>query len=196
MASSTPACPHCRTPMTEVTARANTGYLILLDQCPTCGGIWCDRWELFPLSAEEALRIDRIDEKRLADLIPMPTSDGTCPRCALPLKPFRDPSLPADSRVERCRRCDGMWFNRGELGRTKSRVRARTRRVTDPHAFDGLVRACGASATWATVSDLDGAMRYNAASEDPEDSADPEKELWSAAGWLILRSILRLLLKV
>ena len=44
-------CPHCAVTMREVTAHARTGYGLLLDQCPRCGGIWCDRWELFPLDA-------------------------------------------------------------------------------------------------------------------------------------------------
>lgn len=194
MVAPTPPCPHCRTPMTEVTGRANTGYLILLDQCPTCGGIWCDRWELFPLDADEARRLDPVDEKHLAGRVPVATSDGTCPRCGIPLKPFRDPTLPPDTRIERCRRCDGMWFNRGELGRTKSATGRRRVRPTDAQAFDQIVRSCGATATWAKVPDLDAAMRYSPArDEDPEPT---EKELWSTAGWLILRSLLRLLFKV
>jgi Zn-finger nucleic acid-binding protein len=36
-------CPQCASPMNEVKAEAITGYLIVLDQCPHCGGIWCDR---------------------------------------------------------------------------------------------------------------------------------------------------------
>ena len=42
-------CPQCDVSMRQVTARANPGSLIQLDQCAECGDIWCDKWELFPI---------------------------------------------------------------------------------------------------------------------------------------------------
>ena len=44
-------CPHCAVTMDQVTAHARSGYCLILDQCRRCGGIWCDRWELYPLDA-------------------------------------------------------------------------------------------------------------------------------------------------
>ena len=64
-APTTPQCPHCAVAMREVAARTRSGYLVLLDQCSHCGGVWCDRWELFPLAPEEARRLDNVDEKLL-----------------------------------------------------------------------------------------------------------------------------------
>jgi Zn-finger nucleic acid-binding protein len=55
--------------MAEVMARAAPGSLIQLDQCRRCGGIWCDKWELFPLDGDEAGRLDAVDEDLLRDSI-------------------------------------------------------------------------------------------------------------------------------
>ena len=52
-------------PMKPVTARANPGSLIELDQCDQCGGIWCDKWELFPIQADEAARLEPADQELL-----------------------------------------------------------------------------------------------------------------------------------
>lgn len=178
--------------MHEVSARARTGYLLVLDQCPSCGGIWCDRWELFPLSSEEALRLDAVDENKLAATLPSPSATGTCPRCSLRLELFRDPQLPADARIERCKYCDGMWLNRGELRRVKAGSDRPS--VLLPEDIEHLAERYGSEAKWATVSDLDSAMHE---SHDPAREADELKgEMWSATGWLALRLLLRLLLRV
>ena len=58
-------CPQCEVPMKPVTARANPGSLIELDQCDHCGGIWCDKWELFPIQADEAARLEPADQELL-----------------------------------------------------------------------------------------------------------------------------------
>lgn len=186
------ACPQCRSPMQEVTARARTGYLILLDQCPACGGIWCDRWELFPLSADEAARLDPVDEKRLAtDTLPHPPT-GTCPRCGLALKAFHDPLLPADAAIQRCPLCEGMWLNRGELRRFKQRA-ARPLRPR-PEDIEQLARDYASEAKWATVPDLGSALQERR--DLTEDAGELRGQLWSATAWLVLRVLLRVLLRV
>lgn len=53
-------CPQCDVSMRQVTARANPGSLIQLDQCAECGGIWCDKWELFPIQTDEATRLEQV----------------------------------------------------------------------------------------------------------------------------------------
>jgi hypothetical protein len=58
-------CPQCEVPMKPVTARANPGSLIELDQCGQCGGIWCDKWELFPIEADEAAHLELADQELL-----------------------------------------------------------------------------------------------------------------------------------
>ncbi len=105
--------------MNEVTARANPGTLIQLDQCRKCGGIWCDKWELFPIDPDDAQRLDDVDEALLAAPIDLPKRALYCPRCTAPLHECKDPALPAEVLFERCLRCEGIWLNRGEMTRYK-----------------------------------------------------------------------------
>jgi Zn-finger nucleic acid-binding protein len=177
--------------MREVSARARTGYLIALDQCGACGGVWCDRWELFPLSASEAARLDPVDTRRLHSDGVEAMGPGRCPRCEIPLHPFTDPSLPHDSRIERCRVCEGMWLNRGELKRVKQRAGA-VATLPNPDV-EQLVRSYGREARWSKVEDISAAM---AAGEESEDDDDPLSSLpWTAVAWVVLRALLYLLLR-
>jgi Zn-finger nucleic acid-binding protein len=114
-------CPHCDREMNEVTAHANPGQLIILDQCPKCGGIWCDKWELFPIQADEAARVEPVNEQLLRELRPI-TDKKTlyCPRCTAQLLFAKDPVLPADLQLRRCLKCDGIWLNRGQFTQFKT----------------------------------------------------------------------------
>jgi Zn-finger nucleic acid-binding protein len=179
--------------MREVAARARTGYLIPLDQCPQCGGVWCDRWELFPLAAEEARRIDAVDQAQLHAAAADGVSAGRCPRCTTTLQPFRDPMLPADARIERCRVCDGMWMNRGALSRAKQR--SPPTRGASQAALDSLASTVGADSTWSKITNLDAAT-YAVDSDPTDDASETRAVLWSTAPWIVLRTLLRLLLGV
>jgi Zn-finger nucleic acid-binding protein len=177
--------------MREATARARTGYLIVLDQCPACGGVWCDRWELFPLSSAEARRLDPVEAERLHAPNSAPETQGVCPRCEIELRPFRDPLLPSDARIERCRVCDGMWLNRGELRRIKEGKSP----MAPPSAADveRLAERLGAAATWSKVKDIDAALH---AVDDPSNDPDELRSaLWSASAWIALQALLRLLFR-
>ena len=112
-------CPQCRREMTEVVVKAAPGSLLQLDQCGKCGGIWCDKWELFPVDGDEADRLDPPDEALLLANGPMPKQTLYCPRCADELLLFADPILPKEIQLRRCRHCDGLWLNRGQLRRYK-----------------------------------------------------------------------------
>jgi len=65
--------------MREVSARANPGTLILLDQCGRCGGVWCDRWELFPIAPEEAPRVEPLDDAPLKNPVALAAEPLYCP---------------------------------------------------------------------------------------------------------------------
>ncbi|MDX2169743.1 MAG: zf-TFIIB domain-containing protein [Deltaproteobacteria bacterium] len=192
MPSNPAPCPHCGVVMDVVQARTRSGYCLLLDQCARCGGIWCDRWELYPLGAEEAARIDAVDAARLRAATPAPSEPGRCPRCTAPLRPFRDPTLPADARIERCATCDGMFMNRGELARLKRRSPRRP-----PGADAELIARVGAqlgvATAWSQVANLDAATY---AAEDPTPATDDWRSaLRSASPWLALAALIRLLLR-
>ena len=105
--------------MNPVTARASPGSLIQLDQCGQCGGVWCDKWELFPVDPDDAERIDTVDEKLLIAPFELGKKTLYCPRCTGALHWFKEPLLPADIHLLRCMHCDGIWLNRGELRRYK-----------------------------------------------------------------------------
>lgn len=181
-------CPHCPCAMQQVAARARSGYMILLDQCPQCGGVWCDRWELFPLTAEEAARIDRVDGGQLRAASDTPNAPGRCPRCTAPLQPFRDPLLPPDAHIERCRVCDGMWMNRGELRRAKRRTPA-----SHPHAdLAQLAARIGTGTSWSHVANLDAATYAHDVDSTP--ASDARATITSAGPWIVAQSLLRLLL--
>jgi len=112
--------------MHGVTARANPGTLIQLDQCRKCGGIWCDKWELFPVDPDEAEQVDTkhaVDESLLAAPVKLTRRSLFCPRCTAPLQLCNDQALPADLLFERCLRCEGIWLNRGKLRRYKDHQR-------------------------------------------------------------------------
>ena len=182
-------CPHCESALREVGARARSGYLLALDQCEKCGGIWCDRWELFPIAPSEAARLDPVDDDHLRTPVPIPEAPGRCPRCAVALYRFRDPLLPPDACIERCRVCEGMWLNRGELSRVKQRAASNERpRAAD---VDRIVEAYGRKAAWSKVDDITPAMLP----ADDEDDVALRPLSWPSTAWLIVRSLLQLLLR-
>jgi len=185
------ACPQCPGHLREVTADAVTGYRLVLDQCPSCGGVWVDRWELFPLSAEAVAQLDPADEGALQAPTPVAAVPLACPRCRAPMRHFRDPTLPADARIDRCPNCEGMWLNRGELRRVRSRARPRRGAPLADPALDRLARAASDPKTWPTVPNLDDAMHGTGHPDD-----DAAADLGSHAAWLIVRALIRLLLRV
>lgn len=185
--------------MKEVKAEAKTGYLIILDQCPRCGGIWCDRWELYPVTATAAERIDPVDETALHEATAAAGGSLACPRCRARMFHFRDPRVPQDARIERCPNCDGMWLNRGELRRFKVRAEAAAGMGTPAQAAPGdeeLDRLTGRALdpkSWPTVNTLDDAFE---GSGQAADDAEVREQLKSDALWLVARAALRLLLHV
>jgi len=185
------SCPQCATAMNEVTASASVGYSIVLDQCPRCGGIWCDRWELYPVTAAAAERLDRVDQAALTQPTATRGEPLQCPRCGARMGRFRDPSLPEDARIERCSTCDGMWLNRGELRRVKCRdtATAAPRRLTAAQ-LDRL-----ASLTSPPVGVRHLADALDATPATGED-VDVRKEILSGAAWFIARAALRVLLHI
>src|SRR6185295_9504392 len=110
-------CPGCGSLLKQVSAEANYGRFLLLDQCAGCGGIWFDTWELYYLKNEEANRLDPVDREKLLTLSSFKKGPDQCPRCEVDLEPFQDPVLPKDARIERCSKCNGLWLNRGDLHR-------------------------------------------------------------------------------
>jgi len=188
-------CPECAVTMNEVKAEAKIGYLIQLDQCPRCGGIWCDRWEVFPLTVAAVEGLDTVDANALRTPTGPVPEVLRCPRCRARMAVFRDPALPQFACIQRCLNCEGMWFNRGELRRFKagSTHASATAAGLKDAEIDRVVGAIGDRRTWSTVHNLDTAM----SAPPPEDSPETvRRELASGAAWMVARALVRLLLHI
>ncbi len=188
-----PDCPDCRRTMREVGARARSGYMIALDQCGDCGGIWFDRWELFPLHHDEVARLDPVDTAQLQRPVES-RRPGDCPRCEVALREFRDANLPADARVARCFVCEGMWLQRGQLGLVK-RAANRPPRLPaeEDRELQAVIEAYDATADWSRVADLDAATHET--EEAPPSIDDLGAVIKSTLPWVILQVLFRLLLR-
>jgi len=180
--------------MREVAARANPGQMILLDQCPGCGGIWCDKWELFPIQAEEAARLEPADERSLRAPVPLGRDKALyCPRCTAKLLAANDPALPADLHVRRCMKCDGIWLNRGEFTKFKAqqqRIRA-SGLGTKLHPKK-LAEAIQHPQSWV-VTGTQGMFAYPRGEEESEESV---RNSVKNAARLVLQALARMLIGV
>jgi Zn-finger nucleic acid-binding protein len=189
-------CPQCDIPMQEATARADPGTLIQLDQCRNCGGIWCDKWELFPVDPDEAERMDAneaVDAASLAASVELERSCLYCPRCTAALQHCKDPALPANLLLTRCSRCDGIWLNRGQMKRFKRHQRQTRLKKMDPGAVvPKLSEIYGNPAAWV-VKGTQGMMAYPRMLEKPED--DLKSDQRGAVG-TILQALVRLAIGV
>lgn len=188
-------CPHCECDMKQVTARANPGELILLDQCGKCGGIWCDKWELFPIEPREGSRLDPIDEEMLRAPAKLDEKPLYCPRCTDRLQRFHDPLLPSDIQLQRCPRCDGIWLNRGDFSRYK-RFQQETRRahpepdIPSDEKVQKLAQVYNDPKSWVRTG-TGGIFAYPRSEEEPENLG---KNTIGGAFNLILQALLRLVL--
>ena len=186
-------CPQCSREMAEVTARATPGTLIQLDQCKQCGGIWCDKWELFPLDADEAGKLDPVDEDLLRNLVPLEKKTLYCPRCADELAVFADPILPPEIQLRRCRHCDGLWLNRGQFRRYKEYQRnTRLKRMSDAKIAAKLPEVYGDPKSWV-VTGTKGIFAYPRGAEIEEETADASIK---GAAKLALKNLFRMILGI
>ena len=179
--------------MAEVTAKALPGSLIQLDQCAQCGGIWCDKWELFPVDADEAERLDRLDEDLLREALRLPARTLYCPRCADELSRFADPILPEEIRLLRCRHCDGIWLNRGQFQRYKNyQKETRAAKLGSERVAAKLPEIYADPGSWV-VTGTRGIYAYPRGEEEDDDLLG--KSLGDSAK-LVLQSLVRMILGV
>jgi Zn-finger nucleic acid-binding protein len=175
--------------MNPVMAKANPGTLIQLDQCRQCGGVWCDRWELFPVDPDEAERIDAVNEKLLTQPIGFSTKTLYCPRCTGELHGFKEPLLPADVHLLRCMHCDGIWLNRGELKRYK-RFQRKTQleKLGAEQIVQKIPELYRDPKSWV-VTGTEGMFAYP---QGYENEKQPIKDTLSNAAKLALQALVRL----
>jgi Zn-finger nucleic acid-binding protein len=186
-------CPQCDVPMNEVTVRANPGSLIQLDQCHRCGGIWCDKWELFPIDPDEAERLDSLDEKLLAALTEPVPKTFYCPRCTSKLARLKEPLLPEEIVLQRCSRCEGIWLNCGQMTRYKSYQKStRLKKMGITSAIRKLPDACQDPKAWV-VTGTNGMFAYP---QGIEASQEPVAASAAGAFKFILQTLVRMALGI
>ena len=185
------SCPQCNHEMAEVVVRGNPGSLIQLDQCQNCGGIWCDKWELFPVDFAEADRLEPMNENRLREAVKLPAKTLYCPRCADELHVFADPILPNDIHLSRCRHCDGMWLNRGQFHRYKEFQQTTRAAKMDKSA---IVRALPAAMADPEKWVLTGTKGIYAYPRGEEPGDETIKQSLAGAAKLIVETLVRAIL--
>ena len=186
-------CPQCDREMVEVVAKAAPGSLIQLDQCDKCGGIWCDKWELFPVDGDEADRLDPLDEDLLRVSSLMQKKILNCPRCADELALLADPILPTDIQLRRCRHCDGLWLNRGQFRRYKEYQKStRLKKMSGEKIVARLPEVYADPKAWV-VTGTKGVFAYPRGAEDDDELAG--KSMTGAAK-LVLQSLARMILGI
>lgn len=110
-------CPNCSHTMHQVKTKCHYGIPIVLDQCPSCGGLWFDKSELFRTKHGAAKKIELIDEKILGQIKPLKKERLKCPQDDAKLRIFSDLNFPKEIQIESCPKCGGFWFNRGEFAK-------------------------------------------------------------------------------
>lgn len=184
-------CPNCDVRLKPVAARTRTGYLIALDQCQQCGGLWCDRFELFPIAADAVNALDPVDQPALWAPVASVKRDLKCPRCRTALRRFQDPLIPGDARIERCIACEGLWLNRGELRRFAG-ARAAKRPVLSDAAIEQIAQRAAPPALSTPVATLGSVDQ--ASQSDTDEPLSATAAFLRSAAWLVLLALLRLLL--
>jgi len=101
--------------MQPVKAESHYGQTVILDQCPSCGGIWFDDFELHRTKQGQSDKIELLDPAILRTPADVQNSDLLCPRDRTKLVRFTDPFFPRDIIIARCPACNGFWLNRGEF---------------------------------------------------------------------------------
>ncbi len=84
-----------------------------IDYCPDCGGIWLDAGELELLLKEpdkaksllDSFRIDSESDEKI----------WKCPICDKKMQKIVVGSSKPVLLIDKCRRGDGLWFDKGEL---------------------------------------------------------------------------------
>jgi Zn-finger nucleic acid-binding protein len=181
-------CPRCEVPMKLVSVRANPGSLFELDQCCECGGIWCDKWELFPIQAEEAARLEPANQELLRMPVALAKKELFCPRCTARMSVVNEPSLRADVQFQRCFKCEGIWLNRGEFTRFKKHQdKVRSKNLGAKITPKKLVKTDGDEKSWV-VTGTKGMFAYPAGEETIESRGD---SLGNVAE-IVLRKLLRM----
>jgi Zn-finger nucleic acid-binding protein len=101
-------CPDCKNAMITLELEG-----VEIDYCTNCGGIWLDAGELElllgePDKAKRLLNSFRIDSESTEKA-------KKCPICYKKMQKIVVGSSKPVLLIDKCRRGDGLWFDKGEL---------------------------------------------------------------------------------
>ena len=108
-------CPNENVEMQQVKVESHYGQTVMLDQCPGCGGIWFDQFELSAVKQGQAEKIESLNVDALRTTSSIEKTELLCPRDSATLVHFNDPFFPKTIIIARCPVCNGFWLNRGEF---------------------------------------------------------------------------------
>ena len=101
-------CPVCENAMITLELED-----VEIDHCVNCGGIWLDAGELELLLGEPAKAKDLLDSFKI-DSRPVEET-RKCPICDKKMRKIIVGSSKPTLLIDKCRRGDGLWFDKGEL---------------------------------------------------------------------------------
>lgn len=107
-------CPICRDRMNEHEAKSHYGTNLSIFQCPECLGIWVDGEVVGAISKDSAIEAEADVDFSEISTEPRETA-AFCPRCEIYLIEQTGYGPPENLRVDCCTRCNGYWFDKGEL---------------------------------------------------------------------------------
>ena len=103
-------CPECKKAMIVVEQ-----HRIEIDYCPRCRGVWFDAGELELLLTSEKLEGSGFGMSHVLGLpeVTVARHRRKCPICRRDMKEVAigQPAI----NIDACRRCDGLWFDGGEM---------------------------------------------------------------------------------
>lgn len=105
-------CPACKVPMVALELDQ-----VEVDYCTECNGIWLDAGEL-ELLLDGAENRDRLMASLVADKT-IAEARRRCPICDRKMEKVRvgEKTENRDVIIDRCKRNDGVWLDKGELHR-------------------------------------------------------------------------------
>jgi len=106
-------CPKCSIELKSIMAEN-----IKLETCPSCEGIWLDKFEISKISTIE---IEKLNSSEIAQSLtknnpPKQTNHKAliCPYCSSEMDTFNY-SLDSGVNIDICGHCSGTWLDDGEL---------------------------------------------------------------------------------
>lgn len=130
-------CPNCDTELKIVKVNSQSkGFVLEIEQCSKCGGLWFDKYELYQIPSNEAKKINYLDIKSINSRHKI-KKDLKCPKDKSNLEILKDSHLPKNVAISFCHKCNGIWLNKGDLHNFKKKIESK-KQSTD---FKPLVEA-------------------------------------------------------